>query len=169
AAIAARPLLFVQRGHGDEATGIYIGQVQEIEGLPVDPDRTYEEMSLTWVGWYVGWATVLLATLSVALLVRRMALRPTPQWVLPLMVLAWTVTTTLLRPAITPDHPWASRRLVTLVLPAFVLFAVYFLAWTRRRTRDGPQPWPGWLRTTVAVFGAAALLLPTAVTATGIM
>lgn len=169
AVIALRPLVLTQRGHGDEATGVYIGQVQQIEGLAVDADRTYEEMSLHWVGWYVGWAAVLLATAGVALLVRRTALRRDPKWTLVLMVLAWTVTTTLLRPAITPDHPWASRRLVTLVLPAFVLFAVYFLAWTRRRTRDGPQPWPGWLRTTVAVFGAAALLLPTAVTATGIM
>ncbi|EOR70377.1 hypothetical protein TM51_12975 [Thermobifida fusca TM51] len=169
AAIAARPLLFVQRGHGDEATGIYIGQVQEIEGLPVDPDRTYEEMSLTWVGWYVGWATVLLATLSVALLVRRMALRPTPQWVLPLMVLSWTVGTTLLRPAITPDHPWASRRLVTLVLPAFILFAVFFLAWARHRVRDRAPHRLRRLGTPLAVLGAATLLLPTAATAAGIM
>ncbi|UOE18239.1 hypothetical protein NI17_015485 [Thermobifida halotolerans] len=169
AGLALRPLLITQRGHGNAITANYIGQVQQIEGLAVDPDRTYEEMSLNWVGWYVGPAAVLLATLGVALLARRTALLRDPKWALPLMVLVWTVATTLLRPAITPDHPWASRRLVTLVLPAFVLFAVYFLAWADRRLRDRSARWPTWLRPAAAALGAVALLAPTAATATGIM
>ncbi|TDQ51927.1 hypothetical protein [Actinorugispora endophytica] len=169
AGFALRPLFFVQRGHGDDATGLYIGHVQEIEGLPVDPDRTYEEMSLYWVGWYVGLAAVLLAAFGVALLLRRVALRRDPQWALPLMVLVWTVCTTLVRPAITPDHPWASRRLIVLVIPAFVLFAVWFLAWASRYLRDHPAVPPAWARSVLAAVGAAALLVPTAVTAGGIM
>ncbi|GLU49624.1 hypothetical protein [Nocardiopsis ansamitocini] len=166
---AVRPLLFTQRGHGDDATGLYIGQVQEIEGLLVDPHRTYEEMSLYWVGWYVGLAAVLLATLGVALLLRRVAMRGQPQWVLPLMVLLWTVATTLARPAITPDHPWASRRLIVLVIPAFILFAVWFLSWATRYLREHPARVPEWAVSGVAAVGAIALLVPTAVTAGGIM
>lgn len=169
AGFALRPMFQTTRGHGDDATGLYIGQVQEIEGLPLDPDRTYDEISLYWVGWYVGLATLLLATLGVALLLRR-ALRGTaPQWVLPLLVLVWTVAATLARPAITPDHPWASRRIIVLVIPAFILFAVWFLAWGTRRLREGGTPGSALWAGACAVGGAAVLLLPTAYTATGIM
>ncbi|MFC7327503.1 hypothetical protein [Marinactinospora rubrisoli] len=169
AGFAVRPLLYVQRGHGDDATGIFVGQVQQYEGLAVDPDRTYEEMTLYWVGWYVGLATVLLATLGAALLLRRVLRGRDPQWVLPLMLLVWTVAATLLRPAITPDHPWAARRLVVLVLPAFVLLAVWFLAYAVRWLRTHPVRPPTWLSGAVAAVGAAAVLVPTAVTAGGIM
>ena len=174
AGLLLRPLLFTQYGHGAEATAIYIGQVQEIEGLPVDPDRTYEEMSLRWVGWYVGLTTVVFASLGVALVLHR-ALRGTePRWVLPAMLLIWTVATTLARPAITPDHPWASRRLVVLVLPAFVLFAVWFLAWLTRRLQQleghgAPTRPPAVGAVVAAAAGAVVMLVPTAITATGVM
>ncbi|MFC3997075.1 hypothetical protein ACFOVU_14175 [Nocardiopsis sediminis] len=169
AALAARPLVYVARGHGDDATGVFVGQVQQAEGLPVDPDRTYDEMSLYWVGWYLGLGTVLFATLGVALVVRRILQRRDPQWVLPAMVFIWTVATTLARPAITPDHPWAARRLVVLVLPAFVLFAVWFAAWLIRRLREiRPAPGP-WAAAGAAAFCSAVLLAPTAITAAGVM
>ena len=51
-----------------------------------------------------------------------------PSWTLPLMVFAWIIVT-MLRPAITPDHPWASRRLVPGVLPGFILLAIWASAW----------------------------------------
>ncbi|MBB6170096.1 hypothetical protein HNR23_000156 [Nocardiopsis mwathae] len=176
--LALRPLLLVQYGHGDEATGVYIGQIQQIEGLPVDPERTYEEMSLYWVTWYIGVGTVLLATLGLAVLLHRMLHRREPQWVLPTMVLVWTVATTLVRPAITPDHPWASRRLIVLVIPAFILFAVWFTAWLARRLPAEPAgsgPIAGRLdpgRTgavVVAAAGGLVMLTPTAITAAGVM
>ncbi|GAB3455537.1 hypothetical protein GCM10027570_36220 [Streptomonospora sediminis] len=173
AGLALRPLFYTDLGHGDEATASYIGQVQQIEGLVFNPDRTYYEMSLYWVGWYVGLSTVLLATFGAALLARRILQRREPQWVLPAMVLSWTVATTLLRPAITPDHPWASRRLIVLVLPAFILFAVWFTAWLARRlAAESPESRPRLgrgLAAAAAAVGIGVLLVPTAVTAAGVM
>ncbi|GAA4914262.1 hypothetical protein [Streptomonospora salina] len=173
ALIALRPLIYTDTGHGDQATADYIGQVQRIEGLAVQPDRTYYEMSLYWAGWYVGLSTVLLATVGAALIVHRIMRHREPQWLLPAMVLSWTVVTTLLRPAITPDHPWASRRLIVLVLPAFILFAVWFVAWLARRLDTGPGALRAELRraaaATAAVAGVAAMLVPTALTAAGVM
>jgi hypothetical protein len=169
AALALRPLVYTHRGHGDEATAAYIGQVQGIEGLALDPDRTYDEMSLYWVGWYVGLSTVLFAGLGVALLVRRVLRRTDPQWALPLLLLVWTVATTLARPAITPDHPWASRRLVVLVLPAFVLIGVWFVAWLTRRLREGEGRAARGLAAAAAAFCAVVMTAPTAVTAAGVM
>jgi hypothetical protein len=152
-----------------------VASVQEIEGLPIEGSRTYYDMSLYWVGWYVGLGAVLFASLGVALVLRRLTQRRDLQWLLPAMLLVWTVTTTLLRPAITPDHPWASRRLIVLVIPAFVLFAVWFLAWLTRyceksvrhsRTTSMVRSLPA----VVAAGAAVALLGPGVVTsAWGIM
>lgn len=168
--LALRPLLFTQRGHGDPATGVYVGQVQEIEGLPADPARTYAETSLNWVGWYLGVPTVVLATLGVALLLRRMMLGRDTSWLLPVMVLSWSVAATLLRPAITPDHPWASRRLVVLALPAFVLLAVWFTAWVRRTLPHRYRLFRnGWVAASPVVAGVVLLLVPAALTAQGVM
>ncbi|MFD0804335.1 hypothetical protein ACFQZU_23875, partial [Streptomonospora algeriensis] len=150
AVLALRPLFYTDTGHGDEATATYIGRLQELEGLTFQPDRTYYEMSLYWVGWYVGLSTVLLATFGAALIARRIMCHRAPQWVLPAMVLSWTVVTTLLRPAITPDHPWASRRLIVLVLPAFILFAVWFAAWLTRRLDSASEVRRPWLRRVLA-------------------
>ncbi|RNL82350.1 hypothetical protein [Halostreptopolyspora alba] len=170
AGLAARPLFLTQQGHGDEATGRYVEQVQSAEGLPIAPERTYEEMSLLWVAWYVGPVVVVVAALAAAIVAHRLLRGWDPRWVLPATLLMWSVALTLARPAITPDHPWASRRLVVLVLPAFILFAVWFLAWLAPRLRRRAYP------PVVRAAGAAAvatlaatMLVPTAVTASGIM
>lgn len=171
---AVRPLLWPDYGHGSDFTDSWVAYVQEREGLwPIEGSRTYYDMSLYWVGWYVGLGTVLFASLGVALVLRRLVQRRDPQWLLPAMLLVWTVATTLLRPAITPDHPWASRRLIVLVIPAFVLFAVWFLAWLTRYVgaRDGrDMPLARVLPAVVAATASVSMVVPTAVTsAAGIM
>lgn len=172
---AIRPLIWPDYGHGSDFTDQWVASVQQIEGLPIEGSRTYYDMSLYWVGWYVGLGTVLFASLGVALVLRGLTRRRDLQWLLPAMLLVWTVATTLLRPAITPDHPWASRRLIVLVIPAFILFAVWFLAWlTRycetavRNVQGGPTVRS--LPAVVAASAAVALLGPGVVTsAWGIM
>ncbi|GHC76142.1 hypothetical protein GCM10007079_12190 [Nocardiopsis terrae] len=172
---AVRPLLWPDYGHGSDFTDQWVAYVQGVEGLPIEGSRTYYDMSLYWVGWYVGLGTVLFASLGVALVLRRLTLRRDPYWLLPAMLLVWTVGTTLLRPAITPDHPWASRRLIVLVIPAFILFAVWFLAWLTRyceRAVDAARggPLARSLPAVLAAGAAVSLLVPAAVTsAWGIM
>ncbi|GAA1103339.1 hypothetical protein [Nocardiopsis composta] len=167
---AVRPLVLPEYGHGDQATADFVGQVQALEGAPVDPDRNYGDQSLYWVVWYLGLTAVAAASVGAALLVRRILLRRDPQWVLPMMVLAWSVATTLARPAITPDHPWASRRLVVLVLPAFVLLAIWLLAWAARRIRElDPAGARSRLGAAVVAAGVAAAAVPTAAASAGIM
>jgi hypothetical protein len=106
-----------------------IARIQRANGLPEDGRRLYFEDSLHWVIWYVGLPTVLLATIAAALLVRRLLRDGAPfAWLLPLAVVGWTTVTTLLRPEITPDHPWAARRLVPIVVPGLILLATYALS-----------------------------------------
>jgi hypothetical protein len=126
----------------------------------------YWTMSLDWVFWYIGVPAVLLGTLGAALLARRCLRGQAPGWVLPLMVFAWIIVTVLYRPAIYPDQPWASRRLVPAVLPGLILLAVWGSGWL-----------VGWVRQhgyhrvvggALAACCAALLLVPPAVTAFGL-
>ncbi len=172
---AVRPLLWPDYGHGSDFTDQWVAAVQGFEGLPIEGSRTYYDMSLYWVGWYVGLGAVLFASLGVALVLRRLTLRRDLWWMLPAMLLVWTVTTTLLRPAITPDHPWASRRLIVLVIPAFILFALWFLARLTRyceavARNTGQRSLMRSLPPVVVAGAVASLLVPTAATsAAGIM
>ncbi|MCW2913621.1 MAG: hypothetical protein JWN52_1689 [Actinomycetia bacterium] len=151
----------------DKLTALAIQTIQTYTGLPVQPDRLYGELSLYWVVWYIGVPALLLGTFGAALLVRRLLRRRSLEWVLPYSVIVWTTVTTLLRPGITPDHPWASRRLISVVIPGMLLFAIWALAWVVRRIRRlgyGRQATGA-----AAMAGALLLLVPIAATSVGLM
>lgn len=90
--------------------------------------RTLAELSLHWVDWYLGLPVIIAATVGAGLLARACLRGRGGDWALPLMVLTWATVIFLYRPAITPDQPWASRRMVPEVIPAFVLLAVWAIA-----------------------------------------
>ena len=132
---AIRPYLQTVRAATDLTTREVMAGFQHADHLPIDPTRTYAEISLQWVIWYIGLPAVVLGTLGAALLFRRCLQGRTPTWTLPLLTFAWATVTFLYRPAITPDQPWASRRLVPAVLPGFILLAVWACSWLIGRLR----------------------------------
>ena len=139
---------------------------QRLNHLPVDPTRLYYELSMHWVFWYVGIPLVVLATLGVVLLSRRCLWAQAPTWTLPLVLFAWVIVTTLYRPSITPDQPWASRRLVPVVLPGFILLAVWASSWLGGRLRQmrvGRVIYVG-----LACCCVALLVVPASITAFGL-
>ena len=76
------------------------------------------------------------------------------------------MVTFLYRPAITPDQPWASRRLVAAVLPGFILLAIWASAWLAGWLRQhgfAGVPSAGFM-----VCCTAALILPAAITTFGL-
>ncbi|MEU8248215.1 hypothetical protein [Nonomuraea sp. NPDC048916] len=163
AALAARPWFQTVRRTPttpeDRLNSMFIEQVQRANGLAADGTRLYFEQSLHWVSWYVGVPVIVLATLAAAVLVRRLLRDGRPfAWLPPLAIIGFTTATTLLRPEITPDHPWASRRLVPVVIPGLILLAVWGLGWLRDRAH--PRRW-------VAAVGVVLLLVPPAVTSIG--
>ncbi|HEY7485429.1 MAG TPA: hypothetical protein VH912_13280 [Streptosporangiaceae bacterium] len=144
--------------YDDRLNATFIKTVQQVNGLPIQPERTYDEISLYWVVWYIGLPALLLATFGAALLGRRLLRRSSLEWVLPYAMIVWTTVTTLLRPGITPDHPWASRRLASVVIPGLILFAIWALAWIVRRVRR--LGYSRQVTGVVAVCGAVVLLVP---------
>ena len=145
AGFIARPHFQTVFGPVTKAGGNVMASFQRIDGLAVQPARLYYEISLHWIFWYIGVPAVLLATLGAALLARRCLRGEAPAWVLPLMVFSWVIVTTLYRPAIVPDQPWASRRLVPAVLPGFILLATWACAWLTGWVRRQDRV-PAWLR-----------------------
>jgi hypothetical protein len=174
AGFAARP--YLQMVH--DAPGVvvfrFIAGLQRAQGLPVDPTRTYAESTLYWVIWYIGLPTVLLGGFGLALLarqcVRALLTRKDPSgswrnWALPLGITCAGSAAVLWDPDILPDQPWASRRLVVIVLPGLIACALWASAWLTGHARTrGARP------ATAAVAGlfcVAALAVPTAATAFG--
>jgi hypothetical protein len=163
---AVRPYVQTVHGQRTAADEKVMALFQKADHLPVDPARLYYEISLHWVFWYVGLPAVVLATLAAAVLSRRCLRGRAPAWALPLMAFAWIIVATLLRPAITPDQPWASRRLVPAVLPGFVLLAAWAVSWLVGRLRQRGRRRLAWVG--VAALCAAALVLPAARTTFGL-
>ncbi len=154
----------------------YVAALQRLLGLPVQPTRSYAEDSMYWVIWYIGIPALLLGAVGAALLTRRCVRgllrwqddedRTVQAWALPLALLGWGSVTVLWAPNTVPDQPWASRVLVPLVLPGFVLCAVWVAAWLERRARER-----GAGRGAIALaaaFFVVALGVPTAVTTLGL-
>ena len=139
---------------------------QRADHLPIQPTRLYYEISLRWVFWYLGVPAVVLATIGAALLARRCLRGRVPLWTLPLITFAWTIVITLYRPAIVPDQPWASRRLVPAVLPGFILLAVWTVRWLGGWLREQGYGRGG--RAGATALCAAALAVPAAQTTLGL-
>lgn len=137
AGFALRPLL--QTVHGWEpGSGIanFVGRMQEREGLDIDPTRSYDEWTMHWLAWWLGWPTVVLGVAGAALLVRRVLSGRDLPWVPALALALGSLALVMWRPGITPDHPWADRRFVPIALPGLVLLAVYAIRLLRDRARD---------------------------------
>ena len=174
AGFAARPYFQTVRGETNPATISYVAELQKLAHLAIDPRRQYSEDSLYWVIWYIGVPAVILGTIGIALLARR-CLRALLTWrdsgyariwALPLMIIGWVTVTVLWRPGIIPDQPWASRRLVPVVLPGLILTAVWASAWIKERGRQlGASRLAACV---VAVCCVIALLVPAAVTTFGV-
>jgi len=173
--LAVRPYLQIVRERASRASAVYVAHLQRLEHLPVDPGRLYAEDTLYWVIWYVGIPTLLLGAFGLALLVRgclrallswRDPSGAARIWALPLVVICCGSAAVLWQPQTVPDQPWASRRLMPLVLPGLILCAIWASAWFCRRARSR-----GASRTAasfVAGFCVVALLVPTVTTTFGL-
>jgi hypothetical protein len=174
AGFALRPLVRTAR-EGTNVTTRYLESLQREQGLPLDPTRTYAEQSLRWVSWYLGWAVLALAAAAAVVGAWRVLRRLDDRWALAMAVPLASTALVLYRPGITPDHPWADRRLVPTVLPTVVVLAVAAVAAAARvlpglarrlvpglRRLLGPARRLG--RPAVAGLGVVVLVVPAAMT-----
>ncbi len=161
--LASRPWWQTVRQSAADSGARVVAGLQARQGLSVDGGRTYAEHTVVWMTWWVGPAALVIALVVAAALAHRAATawtdgRDLPSWAGPVVVGLGSTLLTLYRPGITPDHPWADRRLV-IALPTVVLLVVAGAAvvsrWSTRRL-------PYAVNVVVSVGMAAALLGPTA-------
>ena len=98
--------------------------LQQAAGVAVEPLRSYGELSVRWLTWYLGIPLVLAGLVGLVVLTRRLIARG-GQLTGPLTAVAVTSTVLyIFRPSINPDHIWAMRRFLPVVLPAVIVIAL---------------------------------------------
>jgi hypothetical protein len=157
--LASRPLWMTSHAGKD----LFIVPIaQRAQGLPIDGSRQYAENTLGWMSWWVGPTAVAVAFVVSAVLARRLVAAvqaggPLPPWTAPFLIGLGSSVLVWLRPAVSPDHPWADRRL-TLALPFVIVCTVAAIAWSSGRLRARSRI----LARGVALAGALVLIVPTA-------
>ncbi|HEY0188632.1 MAG TPA: hypothetical protein VGC67_14170 [Cellulomonas sp.] len=136
-ALASRPWWW--QGHfndPDSGAGRAVATLQKVAGVAVDGSRSYDEESLTWVSWYLGWVAVLLGFAGLAVLARRAVRGRDPARTVLVAVIAVGAVFPLVRVSITPDQIWAVRRLVPVTFPGLLVAGSCALAALAGRVRD---------------------------------
>ncbi len=162
-----RPHLMTMRANPNSGGANYVEQVQKFQNMAVDPTRSYYENATIWLSWYIGWATLALALAGACWLAWEQISGRRRVWAPAFLMFFGMATAVLFAPSITPDHPWADRRFVPVVLPGSVLFAVAVIAVVVHAL--GRYPWTGsWkhvvlraAQPAVAVFATALVVVPT--------
>ncbi len=153
--LASRPLWM--EAHWFEPGSSYaqfIAANQEAAGVTVDGTRSYDEMTLAWLAWYLGVPSVVLGVAGAAGLLGRSIRERRPELLAFLATVGLPSLLYVLGPRITPDHIWAMRRFLPVAIPALLLCAAWVLAetWRARSSRLA--------RAAVATVGAVVLLFP---------
>lgn len=134
-----------------------IGFLQQREGMPVNEARTYAEQSARWLGWYLGVPALVAGVLGWAALTRLTIARRVGTTIPFLLAFSGLTMLYVWKPSITPDHIWADRRFLPVVLPGLLLCAAWLLQrlWSRADTVAARLRTP--MR--VALMGVAAAIV----------
>jgi hypothetical protein len=122
--LASRPLWFAALS---KVPSDYIASLQAAANLPIEPFRRYGELSVNWITWYVGPVITILGVGGLALVIKRALNKNGLILFAGLLTFLTTAAIYLAAPNIVPDQVWASRRLLPVILPGLLIFAVVAL------------------------------------------
>ncbi len=113
----------VEHVHSSATIGL-VGGLQAAEHVPVDATRTYFERSFTWMSWYLGPLTIVVAIIAAGLLTREL-LRGRMSWAIGVLaVLAPVSLLYLYKASAVPDQVWVDRRFLVGAFPLLILLAL---------------------------------------------
>ena len=124
--IGAAAYLWIVRPLITQGTGgsYDLEAIQAREGLAIDPTRSYSELSVHWIVWYVGIPIVLLGLVGMVVAARRSLAPGTAAHRMIFLAFFVPAATYLVRPSINPDQIWAIRRFLPVIIPLLVMFAI---------------------------------------------
>lgn len=125
AGLASRPLWYTSYTSKQQPL---VEIIQKRDGVAVEP-RNFTEQSINWLVWYVGLLAFVLAILGLVILVHKIIKNKKGYEFIPfIIVFLATFLVYVIRPSITPDHVWASRRFLPIVFPGIFFLACYTLS-----------------------------------------
>ncbi len=174
AAVVAGALLFgwLIRPHIQAPTGRLVFSavetIQQAEGLPVEPTRTYAEETLQWMAWYLGIPALVAAIFGLSWATwRTLRGRIGPAALVALTICLGGGALYWYDPQITPDQLWATRRFIPAVFPALAIWAAVAVAVVFSLPRIAVAGRV--LRVAGATAVAALLLIPPVLTTTPLL
>ena len=102
--------------------------LQRAAGVAVEPLRSYAELSVRWLGWYLGVVVLGLGLAGMVLRLRTLLATGDSRSGAFVVVLSVSTLTYLYRPSINPDQIWAVRRYVPVIIPGLILVGVWLAA-----------------------------------------
>ncbi|GHS88154.1 hypothetical protein AGMMS50218_11440 [Actinomycetota bacterium] len=136
--LASRPLWWEDHNiSARSGAAVAVRGMQLAEGMAVSPTRSYDEQTITWLSWYLGWPAVVLGFVGLALLARRAVRGRDASAVVLVCVIGVSSLFYLVRISITPDQMWAVRRLLPVAIPGLLLAA----AWALHEIADTAVRW----------------------------
>lgn len=151
--LMSRPAWMVQYG---ENTNPFVSGLQEYEHDKVET-RGYAEMSTDWASWYIGPVLSGLGVIGLAYAAYRSAREKEMLLLGAVLVILGTSLVYFMKPNITPDQIWASRRMLPVIMPGLALFGAYGLAQLASRVRF-PSVW--FKRSVIGVAAAGLVVVP---------
>lgn len=125
--LVSRPLWYA--GH-TTAPNRLVAALQRASGSPVDPYRSYVEYTPIWVAWYVGPVMAAAGAIGMAAVAALSAKKRDLLYLPGALTIIGTSLVFFTKIGISPDQVWASRRLLPVVLPGFVVFGTFGLQYT---------------------------------------
>ncbi len=114
-----------------------VAGLQEQADLRREPNRTYAENTMRWLSWYLGPVALATGVLGTALLSRLGLMRRDVRLAPFLLVFLAAGALYIWRPSISPDHLWAMRRFLPVVIPGLLIACLWLasIVW-RQVTRS---------------------------------
>ncbi len=111
-------------------------------GFEVGTEEYFRTHSLLEFGFYVPQIAMLFGFLGVYHIIRGKGIHP---YLIFIAISAASILIYTYQPSITPDHPWASRRWITVNIPVVLLMAVYGI----QKIRFYGRSWNRWIKNAV--------------------
>ncbi len=120
--LASRPFWLI--GIDSKVKNMLLESIQRLQGFGIDGSRDYSENTISWMIWYVGPVLVVMSLAGFAYAIHKAAYSKNIIWIMSIGSVFAVSILYLIKPSITPDQIWASRRFLPVTIPGIAIFGM---------------------------------------------